>query len=204
MRVLVAGAAVFGGMIGVVILLEALFPKGPPLLVAPIVVIGFVVFVAGVIKLLNPPGARLLATHDVEGEIRALEAAGLLTTTSFVARRAFAVEEFEDEGLHYFMELVDGSVLYLTGQYLYDYEQDEEEPRRPRRFPCTEFVVRRHRDQGFVVDIQCSGVPLEPDVVAAPFGPEVFEADHLPEDGQVIRTVSYDALKQRGGRLTTG
>ena len=47
----------------------------------------------------------------------------------FTASRAFAVEEFEDEGSHYFVDLTDNRVLFLSGQYLYDYEplEDAEE-----------------------------------------------------------------------------
>ena len=61
--------------------------------------------------------------------------------------RAFGVKEFEDEGLHYFLELTDGRVLVLSGQYLYDYEaiSDDSETNRPRAFPCSEFTLRRHK-----------------------------------------------------------
>lgn len=72
---------------------------------------------------------------------------------AYRVKRAFQVEEFEDEGSHYYIELDDRRVLFLSGQYLYDY--DSEDP--PRAFPCTEFVVRRHRTKGYVVDISLSG-----------------------------------------------
>ena len=69
------------------------------------------------------------------------------------------MEEFEDEGLHYFIELVDGRVLFLSGQYLYDYEpiSDDPESNQPRSFPCTEFTVRRHKNDGCVVDLLRAG-----------------------------------------------
>ena len=44
------------------------------------------------------------------------------------------MEELEDEGVSYFLELDDGAVLFLSGQYL----DEDESP-----FPCTEFIVRR-------------------------------------------------------------
>ncbi|MGA0525210.1 hypothetical protein ACO2WH_25480, partial [Escherichia coli] len=51
-----------------------------------------------------------------------LDAKGLLVRQRFQATRAFAVEAFEDEGPQYYIELSDGRVLYLNGQYLYDSE----------------------------------------------------------------------------------
>ena len=80
------------------------------------------------------------------------------------------MEEFEDEGLHYFVELDDGSVLYLTGQMLWDYgpmsegDEDDEFPHY-RQFPCTEFEVLRHAREGYIVELVCRGKVLEPEVV---------------------------------------
>jgi hypothetical protein len=92
------------------------------------------------------------------------------------------VEEFEDEGLH----------------YLYDYEpiSDDPELNQPRSFPCTEFTVRRHKKDGYVVDIVRGGTVLEPEVMAPAFGNKVWRAKRIPEDGQVITSASYDDLKR--------
>ena len=108
------------------------------------------------------------------------------------------MEEFEDEGLHYFIELVDGRVLFLSGQYLYDYEpiSDDPESNQPRSFPCTEFTVRRHKNDGCVVDLLRAGTVLEPEIMAPAFGKQVWRANGIPEDGQVITSTSYDELKR--------
>ena len=92
------------------------------------------------------------------------------------------MEEFEDEGLH----------------YLYDYEpiSDDPELNQPRSFPCTEFTVRRHKKDGYVVDIVGGGTVLEPEVMAPAFGNKVWRAKRIPEDGQVITSASYDDLKR--------
>ena len=74
----------------------------------------------------------------------------LIVDTPFQATRAFGVEDYGDEGSHYFLELADGSgILALCGQYLYAYEPitDDPELNQPRRFPCTSFTVRRHRTE---------------------------------------------------------
>jgi hypothetical protein len=101
------------------------------------------------------------------------------------------VEELDEEGLHYFIEVDDHSTLFLSGQYLYNYDSEEQ----PRTFPCTAFAVRRHRTRGYAVDIVCLGTILEPEVFAPPFDANDFGTDAIPEDGQVITDRSYDRLK---------
>ena len=156
---------------------------------------------------------NLFAPDPVPGvdfdTIATLEAKGLLVDTTYHAMRVFEVEEMEDEGRHFFLELDDGSVLYLNGQYLYDYDTDVEEhdddedkedmnedeniPRGP--FPCTVFTVRRHKDDGRVVDIDCIGIPLRPETIEPPFSPELFDVDWVPSDGDIITCQTYDDVK---------
>jgi hypothetical protein len=135
-----------------------------------------VVAIAAAIWIFSPRLRVSAAANDTI--IRALEADHLLESQSFTAVRAWQAEEFEDEGSHYFIELADGSLLYLTGQYLYDYE--------PPRFPCTEFVIRRHRHERYVVDIACAGVVLEPHRIALPFTAADCDAGRIPQDGDLV------------------
>lgn len=113
--------------------------------------------------------------------------------------RAFQVEEFEDEGSHYFLELADGSVLFLSGQYLYGYEplESRSEIVRLRRFPNTEFTIRRHSVKRYVVDILCTGSVIEPEVLAPVFDTDDFGTDRIPSDGQIITDRSFEDLKAR-------
>lgn len=80
--------------------------------------------------------------------------------------------------------------------YLYDYEPitDDEELNQPRAFPCTEFIVRRHKKEGYVAESLCSGTVLEPEVVAPPVGKGVERASAIPEDGKVISGRTYDQI----------
>src|ERR1700687_46685 len=78
-----------------------------------------------------------------------LERRKLLRSTSFCADRAFRVDECNGEGPHYFLELENGGILHLSGNYLYDYEPGRGSA---RHFPCTRFTVRRHADLGHVID----------------------------------------------------
>jgi hypothetical protein len=126
-----------------------------------------------------------------------LESQGQLLRETYHATRAFVVEEFEDEGSHYFIELADGRILYLSGQYLYDFEpiSDDPELNQPRRFPCTEFEVLRHKDRGYVIDIHCAGQVLEPELIAPGFTQADWQRG-VPEDGDIIDGKAYDALKR--------
>lgn len=181
MRLLLAGGLVFGGVLLAVGLLSA-FPAAPPAWAIAAVALsvgGGLTFLT--LRFLNRPGP---AGDPVDP--------ATLASEGFQARRAFQASEFEDEGSHYFLELEDGRVLYLTGQYLYDYEPLE--PGEARRFPCTEFTVRRHGTEGWAYDILCGGRVLEPECVVPAVDPSALK--DIPEDGQVIADRSYDALKQ--------
>ena len=79
--------------------------------------------------------------------------------------------------------------------------KDEPDINQPRRFPCTEFTVLRHKEAGYILDILCSGAVLEPEVVAPPFSKQDCRQG-LPEDGDVIADRTYDEIKAQ--RLGAG
>jgi hypothetical protein len=201
MRAVLAGLFTFGGLLVCVSLAFHYFPNGfgPPWLMG--ICFALVLFgLAGTsLFVFNRQGYRpSLSSKSFEEQIAELESQGLLVSETFQATRAFQVEEFEDEGSHYFIELANGAVLYLNGQYLYDYEQimDDPELNQPRRFPCSRFTVRRHKTAGYVVDIACSGDVLRPEFVAPSFDKSDAKGRLIPEDGQIIRDRSYEQLKR--------
>jgi hypothetical protein len=200
-----AGLFVFTGLLAAVGLLNAFHVSTR----APVLLVGFGLalvmagLIAAALVLFNSRNP-LAVVQSVEELAQELEAQGLLTSQHFAVTRAFEVEEFEDEGMHFYLELSDGRVLFMTGQYLYGYEPHEDEEPPLRRFPCDDFVVRRHRDEGHVVDIQCTGNALEPELVAPPFGEDVWREGALPEDGAIIVDATYDQIKRlRIGPLRT-
>lgn len=83
---------------------------------------------------------RLIGYERPEDRERSLRSMNLLSTTHYRARRSFEVDMYEDEGRHLFVELVDGSVLYLTGQYLFDYDSTVESTPKGQSstFPTTD------------------------------------------------------------------
>jgi hypothetical protein len=151
------------------------------------------------IALFRPFGPQEAAEQRQARRLRKLDEQGALEQADFRARRAFEVAELEDEGMHYYIELEDGAVLFLSGQYLYDYAPDDEW-RHPaaRRFPCTEFTVTRDRRHGYVVDIACRGAVLAPEGLAPPFSRDDHENESVPQDGDILAR-TYDEIK--GERL---
>ena len=195
MRVIGAGLFVFFGMLLLVVFLGN--QRAPSWLVGSGIAAVMLVLMALALWLFNPRGSNPFGRMTEEEHRQELERLGLLASTTFRAIRAFGVEEFEDEGLHYFVDLADGRVLFLSGQYLYDYEANPDTGATTRLFPCTEFTVRRHKKQGYAVEIVCGGTVLEPEVMAPPFGKNVWKRNRVPEDGQVITDLTYDRLKQQ-------
>lgn len=195
MKLVGAAAFVVSGIAGLVVVLDTVNALGwmPVWVVGGFLAVSLLGLAVMAIWLF---GTRLPQAAGVTAEeaIRQLDAQGLLDTREFLATRAFGVDEFEDEGLHYYVELDDKRVLFLSGQYLYEYEPDPKSD-RPRAFPCTEFTIRRHKREGYVVSMDCRGQALEPDVITHPFRTMDWE-DEIPRDGDVIEEASYEQLKE--------
>jgi hypothetical protein len=199
MRLVLAALFVVGGMAAAVGLLgeAGAIDRAPWALGAGLAILMLALSVAA-LALFNPWWADPLRRMTPDDLLRRLEGEGLLASADFQARRAFGAREANDEGLHYFLELVDGRVLYLNGQYLYDYEpiSDDPEVNRPRRFPCTDFTVRRHKAEGYVVGLVCRGTVMEPELMAPPLTGRARRSIGAPGDGQVLADRPYDLLKE--------
>jgi hypothetical protein len=126
-----------------------------------------------------------------------LEAEGKVITEEFSVKRAFEVEEFEDEGMHLFLELEPGRILYLLGQYLYDYTEilDDPDMNQPASFPCEHFKIKRNAKHGWVYEIECLSPFMAPDEKLPCFSKSFFDKYDFPYDGRVFE-VDYDQLKQ--------
>lgn len=200
MRAILAGLFTFGGLLVCVSIVFHHFPDGfnPPWLTGLFFAVVLVVLAGVSMFLFNRKGRRpSFSNQTFEQRLAELESQGLLADETFHATRCFQVEEFEDEGLHYFLELADHTVLYLNGQYLYDYAPitDDPEVNQARTFPCSIFTVRRHKTAQYVITIVCSGSVLPPECEAPSFNKFDFKNDLIPDDGQIFRDKSYDQLK---------
>lgn len=195
MRAIVAGLFVFAVIMLTIPLWGLLWRHVNPLLATLAVFtffIGLTFAAFSVIRRLS----RKTPTANSEQFRLQLDEQGLLEAKDFRATRAFMVDEYEDEGPHYFLDLVEGGVLYLNGQYLYKYEpvDDEGEP-EARRFPCTAFTVRRHKTKEYVLDIDCRGEVLHPEIVVPSDEAQWYDWKDMPGDGDVIADRTFDELK---------
>ncbi len=112
-----------------------------------------------------------------------------LNGSKYAVTRAFSVEQLEDEGLHFFLEVKNGAVLYLTGQDLYDItEFDPDEPNVV--FPSTEIEISSERD------ITCSGEPLEFETFPSTFF-EYWGQEYVG-DMTLFEDVTFDELYTLG------
>jgi len=66
-----------------------------------------------------------------------------------------------------------------------------------RHFPCTQFTVRRHAELGYVVDILCGGLVIEPEVEAPPYTARDFANRVVPADGAILQNLNFDQLRQQ-------
>ena len=199
MRVLLAALFVLGSSFGSMGLLHSRYgDHGWPWWTKAVPGVVMVGSMFAALFVFNSSGYRpSLRRKSMAQHIADLEVGGKLLRQPFKAMRAFALEEFEDEGPHYYIELADNRVLYLNGQYLYEYEAitDDPEFNQVRRFPCTEFTVLRHKDAGYVLQVECSGTVIEPELTAPSFTRADFRQG-IPDDGDVISDRSYESLKR--------
>lgn len=135
-----------------------------------------------------------------------LEEMGMVATTEYRATRAIEVEESEDEGLYFLLDIGEGKTLCMAGQDLYGYElgfEDEDVDGNPRvsRFPNSHFQLKQHRENGYWLDIIVLGVMLKPEHIFEHFTPDEFEQDRVLENGQIAIAPSFDEIVANKGRL---
>jgi hypothetical protein len=114
------------------------------------------------------------------------------------------IEEVEDLGLNFFLDVGDSQLLFLTGQYLYElaHHIGEDEVKRPGTFPNRQLEIVRAPRSRRLLGVACHGEPLRPSsAYRIPKGETRF---FDLEDGQVLAgTLStlQDDLKKLGIRI---
>lgn len=121
--------------------------SSPPLLIAVTFGLGYVALPALLLRLWP---ARKATAH--KGLDAALEDGDLLTVEHAVLAVA-QIEEFEDEGLHFFVTVETGETLYLGGQYLYGHVERH-------AFPSGRVRLFKHKVTGCNFGIEPIGQPL--------------------------------------------
>jgi hypothetical protein len=153
MRVIFAGCTVYIILMVFVGVFSANLEKGNPAIWGTCIGVGIIVTAILASWVFNKRGMR--PTFKSMVQIRdELDKAGVLRRTEFEATCYFEMNEFDDEGMHIFVGLKNGKTLYLTGQYLYDYgDLDENDDNWVSRFPTDKFTVVENTDGKFVFEI---------------------------------------------------
>ena len=130
-----------------------------------------------------------------------LEILGLIQDDTFEASRACALHSGDEEDPAYLLELVDGRAMFLSGPYLWAFEEETEEPEimQDRLFPCTRFRIRRHRTEGHVLELQRLGPVLRLDQTPPLLRAERDRVLGSKVDGEIWRGASYASLLRAAG-----
>lgn len=126
-------------------------------------------------------------------------ALGTVTCTTYDVVDALRVEELEDEGSGYYLKLADGGVLFLQGQYLYEYEEvgaDGEDEAEPARFPASRFTIERAPESGLVMGLRDLGALIPVSGTLKPFTLDDHENSLVPEDGAILH-IDFESLRAR-------
>jgi membrane protein implicated in regulation of membrane protease activity len=114
---------------------------------------------------------------------------GVARVVTYRVSDALQVEEAEDEGSSYYLKLDDGRVAFLSGQYLYDAEEDG-------TFPSTVVSVVRAPHTDIVFDLRCEGTAMGPAPQLPAFTTADWDQGRVPNDGALV-DVDFEALRRR-------
>jgi hypothetical protein len=173
-------AAFFAGALGVLFVIGFLpglvEMGGPAALAVGVVAGGWVYFRAQRAK------RRVKAAATFRAEL----ADGVVEVTRYRAVEAISVAEAEDEGLSFFLRLQDGQVLFISGQYLYEFEGTA--------FPSTLFEVTRTPTSRIVLHFRPLGQYLPPSTERPAFSEADWERFGALDDGALLN-VPFESLR---------
>lgn len=118
---------------------------------------------------------------------------GQLVSENYHVQQAVAIEEVDDEGLHYLLAVDSDKTLYLNGQYLYD-------PVERGEFPSTNIHVFRNRQTGSVFGIDPQGTPVSVSTTLPPLLAATRTNPWLLDDYKLLECsldAVVDVLKQQ-------
>jgi len=98
----------------------------------------------------------------------------------------------------HFLELGDGSVMVLYGQYLYEYEpiDDDPEVNQPRLFPTSEFTVVRPRNGDELLDLKVGSNVIGTRLIREPDDYQaIADLGFKLKDGEIVGDVTFDQVE---------
>jgi hypothetical protein len=126
-------------------------------------------------------------------QARADLAGSVAEVVRYRARAAVHIEELEDEGLSYFLELVDGRTLFLCGQYLYEAVEGGS-------FPCEQIEIARAPATRILLDFRCQGPPIPLLETFPPFDLDEWDSSSIPDDEEILDRSLEEVRAERRAR----
>ena len=193
MRLVLAAFVAYALIIGSIVLITKLSEGwgsaaaiAVPLIVAPLV---YVVFNKGMLR-------RLTMTHEnyVQCELRK----GRAERKTFSVSRAISFEDLRTGCMAHFLELRDGSVMCLYGQYLYEFEPIDDDPElnQQRRFPTSEFSSVRFLKNDQLLDFEIGDALVATELIEEPddYG-VIADLGFKLEDGEIAQGVPFSEVE---------
>lgn len=135
--------------------------------------------------------ALLLYLLKPTGASESLRRAGQLREMPLEVVRAWQIAELEDEGLHFVLETSEGTIVFLSGQLLY-------EPVESGLFPSTTVVVELDGRDNELVAVRCTGRHLKCERLLPSFSAEELDADLYPGSFKEFGELPQWLLKRIG------
>jgi hypothetical protein len=103
--------------------------------------------------------------------------ADLVQDIHCIVADAVAVDPFDEEGTGFFLDVGDGQLLFLQGQYLDDLDEEG-------RFPTRELFMVRAPHSGDILRLEHLGEVFEPSRSRGYLGEE--REEYAPQDGEIL------------------
>lgn len=193
MRLILAAFAAYALILGSIGIITKL-PEGlstAAAIAVPLIAVSlaYVVFDKGALR-------RLMTSHEeyVQHELQK----GRAARKTLNALRAVSFADLRTGCIAHFLELHDGSVMCLYGQYLCEFEPIDDDPElnRQRRFPTSEFSAVRFVKSGELLDFEVGGELVETEVVEEPDDYAVIaNLGFNLEDGEIAEGVVFSQIE---------
>ena len=112
---------------------------------------------------------------------------GLAKESTYEVVDAIRVEELEDLGSNYYLRLANDRVLFLSGQYLYELEDE-------KRFPCTRVRRSIAPRSGVLLNFECLGDYFPPSSTRPSFTEDQYKFRRVPDDGAILEA-DFETLR---------
>ncbi len=146
-----------------------------------------------------PGWLRRVRKVSWEDHVERLEAEGKAARNEYQAIGAVSVEDLNTGSLMHFIDIGEGRILCLFGQYYYEFEpiDDDSDLNQPRRFPTKQFALLRSVKNDEVLGLFPGPEVFEPIV----FDPivkleKLFDMGFELKDGEIVTDTSLDAVKR--------